>query len=451
MNKYEELRKKYPDFYFSGFETELNSDEIKITYHFEINGLSEFSPCWIFPVIDKELSADALDIMAFNLGMVELVSYWKITCSPNVHINCGQLCEKQINWWKKLYFNGLGEFFYVNGIEADNSFMSITSSGKEYFPLEGDAPGSGVLIPVGGGKDSSVTIELLSEFTGGRTAYIINSRGATEATVTAAGLENNTCRVRRTLDKNMLELNKQGFLNGHTPFSALVAFSSLIAASLQGREFVTLSNESSANESTVSGSTVNHQYSKSFEFENDFVTYEKEFINSGVKYFSFLRPLSEYQIAMLFSRFEAYHDVFRSCNAGSKTDIWCGVCPKCLFVFLIMSPHISYNRLVEIFGRDMLNDEAMLEDFKKLTGLLPEKPFECVGERDEINFSICEAIKGFGGEKLPYLFEYYKGTELYEKYSNAENPYLTYYNEENLLNEEFDMILRKALGGKNNA
>ena len=102
-------------------------------------------------------------------------------------------------------------------------------------------------------------------------------------------------------------------------------------------KYVALSNESSANESTVAGSTVNHQYSKSFEFEQDFHKYEKDWLGSGVYYFSMLRPLSEFQIAKYFAGATAYHDIFRSCNAGSKQDIWCGHCPKCLFVFLILT------------------------------------------------------------------------------------------------------------------
>lgn len=446
MEKYLKLREKYSEFLYKGYDIEKNGEETKVTYHFEIPGLSEFDPYWIFPGNVEKTDDFLLDNMVFSLGMVELISYWKIACPPKVRVLCGGLDSDGGEWWKKLYFNGLGEFFYVNSINADfESFMELTFEGAEKSRGDGTGPESGVLIPVGGGKDSAVTIELLSQYAGKRMAYVINSRGATEATVEAAGLD--AYRVKRTLDKRMLELNAQGFLNGHTPFSALVAFSSLISARISGLRYVALSNESSANESTVSGSYVNHQYSKSFEFENDFVQYEKKYIGSGVRYFSFLRPLSEYQIAGLFSKFTAYHDIFRSCNAGSKTDSWCGRCPKCLFVFLIMSPHISHERLAEIFGRDMTDDAEMLEDFKKLTGLLPEKPFECVGSRSEINFAVCEAIKGFGNKELPFLFDYYKGTELYDKYSAMKNPYEDYYNEENLLEAEFEKILRNALTG----
>ena len=133
--------------------------------------------------------------------------------------------------------------------------------------------------------------------------------------VTAEYLDEKVIVAKRTLDKRMLELNKQGFLNGHTPFSAMAAFSCILTGYLYGLPYAALSNESSANESTVAGSTVNHQYSKSFKFEEDFTAYERKYIGSGVLYFSLLRPWSEYQIAREFAKHPKYHKIFRSCKA----------------------------------------------------------------------------------------------------------------------------------------
>ncbi|MEI3199844.1 MAG: hypothetical protein V8S12_05515 [Lachnospiraceae bacterium] len=132
----------------------------------------------------------------------------------------------------------------------------------------------------------------------------------------------------------------------------------------------------------MKGSTVNHRYSKSFEFESDFHNYEKKWLHSGTYYFSMLRPLSEFQIAKYFAKCTQYHRIFRSCNAGSKEDIWCGHCPKCLFVYLILSPFLSTDALREIFGRDMLEDPEMIQTLEQLAGVQEEKPFECVGSRN---------------------------------------------------------------------
>lgn len=449
---YNELRKTYKEFIYKSYNIEETEEEIKVTYNFEIVGLSEFTPYWEFPKkpgMGEIAKNNALfENMVFSLGMVELVSYWKISCAPLVRVQAGALDEVQITWWKELYFHGLGEFYYTNGIEVEpEGFMQIDSEGTAfagtYITKENL---KGCMVPIGGGKDSAVTLSLLKEQKDSNYCYIINPRGATLNTVKSGGYsEEKMIAVKRTLDKRMIELNKQGFLNGHTPFSAIVAFSATIAAYMNGLKYIVLSNESSANESTVAGSTVNHQYSKSFKFEKDFHTYEETYIKSGTYYFSMLRPLSEFQIAKQFAACSEYHDIFRSCNVGSKEDIWCGHCPKCLFVFLILSPFLSQERLTEIFGADMMNDMTMLDTMKQLIGLSPEKPFECVGSRDEINTAICLTIEKLEtkGKKLPKLLEYYKSEGLYEQNKGREQYYFNFYDKEHLLPEEFDKILKE--------
>lgn len=448
MSDFEKFRSDYPEFIYRSFELTENDEDILIKYNFEIKGLSEFSPEWKIRKKSPESITDDVKLrkLVFSLGMVELVSYWKITCSPSVKVLCGHLDDTQKKWWKKQYFNGLGEFFYRNGIAADfDTFMNIESSGMEERGKEYNRSLNGCLIPVGGGKDSIVTLSLLRDMRKESCCYLINRRESIyEEAYTAGYSENDVVLSRRTLDKNMILLNSEGFLNGHTPFSAIVAFSAVIAAYINGKKYVVLSNEASANESTVKGSDVNHQYSKSFDFENDFVNYEKEYIGCGVFYFSLLRPLSEFQIARYFAKQKPFHKLFRSCNVGSKTDSWCGNCSKCLFVFLILSPFIPHCELCEILGNDMTDREDMLETFRQLIGMADEKPFECVGSREEINFSVTEAIENMekNGETLPYLFSYYKTTELYKEYSSRKNPLYTYYNTVNNLPEQFAGIVK---------
>lgn len=466
MERYAELRNQYSRFFYRGFEVEKTPTELKITYHFEIEGLAEFAPCWTFP--RPEGGGEPDEKLIFSLGLVELISYWKIACPPQVVVEAGELDEDQIRWWKHLYFNGLGEFFYVNNInEADpENFMEICCAGREDFmeircagredsaetaaAWEKNVPArsisQGVLVPIGGGKDSVVTLDLLRRAGLPIYGYIINPRGATVNTAVAAGLdEGRVMSVRRTLDPNMLELNRRGYLNGHTPFSALVAFSSLIAARLLNLSYVALSNESSANESTVAGSTVNHQYSKSFEFEQDFHDYVRRYLPGNAYYFSLLRPLSEFQIAKYFAGLKQYHPIFRSCNAGSKTDSWCGHCPKCLFVYLILSPFLSREAVRDIFGRDMLEDETLKGTLDQLTGVVEEKPFECVGSRDEVNTAIVLTIGRLEQEHrpLPALLAYYKGLNLYETYQKAGDRYSAYCDTRNLLPDFLMDLVRK--------
>ncbi len=244
--------------------------------------------------------------------------------------------------------------------------------------------------------------------------------------------------VKRNIDKNVLDLNAKGFLNGHTPFSAMVAFLTYLIAFLTGKKYVALSNEDSANESNVDGEKINHQYSKSLEFENDFRWYAENYLKAGVEYFSMLRPISELQIAMLFSKLEAYHPIFNSCNVGSKKEPWkwCCNCPKCLFVYTILSPFLYKEKLVKIFGEDLFEKEELLQTFIELCGYGETKPFECVGTYEEIKYAITETMKKIPG-KLPVLLEYYNNN--FEK-SNAN--LLDYYNENNNLPEEFAKILK---------
>lgn len=465
MKQYLSLREQYPRFAYRGYEIEENDSCLKITYRFETLGLSEFAPVWVFPKAEgdcRRWSEDRLmQDMIFSLGMVELISYWKIACPPTVTVEAGRLNQDQIDWWKDLYFNGLGEFFYVNGIKeaAPNHFMDIQCAGQLKAPctdqykerheecgVETVGKGNGVLVPIGGGKDSAVTLELLRLAGKPVCAYIINPRGATIHTTEVAGLDAaHVISAKRTLDSNMLELNCQGYLNGHTPFSALVAFSGIIAARMHGLTMVALSNESSANESTVQGSTVNHQYSKSFKFEEDFHYYQTTYLKGSAYYFSMLRPLSEFQIARFFAGQKQYHGIFRSCNAGSKTDSWCGHCPKCLFVYLILSPFLKPQEVRDIFGRNMLDDWDMKETLDQLIGIEEEKPFECVGSRDEINTAIVLTIKGLeeAGEALPCLLSYYKTTDLYQTFRTRGDQYSTYYDGNNLVPDDLAGLVRK--------
>lgn len=172
MGKYEELRLKHPLFIYHSYT--LTDDTVE--FHFQIDEY-HFYPKWYFEkkLTEGEYSRSAAEYAAFSLGMAELVSYWKTACSPNVEIHCGTLNKEQITWWKKLYFNGLGEFFYRNGITTDfASFMTITAN-NEPLTFKNNFPLSGALVPVGGGKDSVVSLEMLRSAGEEITPYIINA------------------------------------------------------------------------------------------------------------------------------------------------------------------------------------------------------------------------------------------------------------------------------------
>ena len=269
------------------------------------------------------------------------------------------------------------------------------------------------LIPIGGGKDSTVTLELLSDSFSDNILLILNPRKACTDTAYAAGYKDDRIiTVNRYIDPVLLKMNDEGFLNGHTPFSALLAFVSLLCAAITGRKHIALSNESSANETTIEGSSVNHQYSKSYSFEKDFREYYLKYITDDINYFSLLRPISELQIAKLFSKNPKYFSSFKSCNVGSKMDTWCCNCSKCLFTYIILSPFIAKDNLTEIFGKNIFDDRNLLHEFNQLIGIAETKPFECVGTIEEVNCALCNIINSEKG-KLPFLLEYYKKSPNY--------------------------------------
>ena len=413
-DKYNALRSQYPVFEYRAYHWTLEESGLRVWFDFRMGDI-EFHPTALIerrPFLNLE-DIDRYNRMIFDIGMIELISYWKCACPPTVKVLCGSLTDEQMVFWKKLYWNGLGEFFYTNGISTNlEEFVEISDQWSVVSGQCAAAPlntehltlNTQYLVPIGGGKDSVVTLELLRR--SGKTIrpLIMNPRGATIECARVAGFPmEEVLVIRRTIDPTLLELNKQGYLNGHTPFSAMLAFYTRLASALSGIPNVALSNENSANESTVKGSYVNHQYSKSLEFEDDFRKYAE-----GFNYFSFLRPLSELQIAMLFSRFTAYHDVFRSCNVGSKQDIWCGHCAKCLFAYIILSPFIEPARLNAIFGKPMLDDLTLKHEFEQLIGEAETKPFECVGTVSEVRQALIMMLRRWYPAERPALLNDFK-------------------------------------------
>ena len=451
MDKFNELREKYPIFEYNSYDIIETENSFEVSYSFAVPGLTEFKPTWSFPkpqgrVLDEN-SRKVLENTIFNLGMVEVVSYVKATCSPTLVVKCGSLNDDGIAWYKKLYINGLGEFFYRNNIvEAMNvdTFLDIKVENAENKKEELTEKLSGNIVPVGGGKDSSLSLEVLKNMD--NVCYIVNPRGASRDSAIIGGYDGKIHAPKRTLDARLLELNKQGFLNGHTPFSAILAFSSYASAIILGRKHIVLSNEASANEANVSGTNINHQYSKSIEFENDFREYvEKHICANGPNYFSLLRPLSEWQIVRAFVKTDKYFEVFKSCNVGSKQDIWCENCPKCLYVYIMVKAFLTDQDMARIFKTDMLNNEALRDIFNGLVYPDYDKPFECVGTKDEINLSLNMIVEKYNkeGKKLPVLLKDFKSNivNLEQEIEDAKMSW----NSDNNLPQEFEIALREYI------
>lgn len=400
-----ELRQGHPQFIFQEFSFHLSKEGLEIEFEFQLPPDFIFKPrLTLIGVTEAQLAAlptPLIEWYALQIGLVEMLSYWKLTASPEIIITAGALDEEQLAWWKKLLIKGMGEYFYVNNIDATSpDFVrfitkNLHNSYKEYQYTQQDIKtlsNNRILVPIGGGKDSAVTVGSIKQTSNwgldSLAAFHINPTQAATDTSNAAGLTH-SYYVRRTLDPQLATLNQEGYLNGHTPFSALTAFLSTLTAQLQGIKYIALSNERSSNEGNVvfHQQEINHQYSKTYEFERDFQNYLEKYCpaTEAVRpfYFSFLRPLYEIQIGHLFSQLPEYHHLFRSCNRGRKTNSWCGECSKCLFAYLILSPFLPPDKIANMFGQNILEKAELLPIALELLGHGHQKPLECVGTHEE--------------------------------------------------------------------
>lgn len=445
--KFLELRNTYKEIIYRDYLVDDVDNDLVITYTFEIPGLTIFKPTISFSkdlIKNSFVNENLMNKIIFHMGMIELISYYKCCCPEKVVIEAGYLNDYDMKWFKKLFYNGLGEFLYKNNISiSEDELFDFEIKGEEIKLDDIFYQGYGNLIPVGGGKDSVVSLELLKEYKDDNMCFIINPKGANIECSYVAGYEDDSIvKIKRIIDKNLIDLNSRGFLNGHTPFSSVVAFNAYLMAYLTNKKYIVLSNENSANEATVIGTNVNHQYSKSYEFEKDFYEFTKNNYGIDIKYFSLLRPLKEIQIAMLFSKYTKYHKVFKSCNLGSKgsTWEWCCKCPKCLFVYIMLAAFLNKEEMEEMFGKDLLNDVELEKDFIELIGEGETKPFECVGSISEVVYAINKIISKYEGE-LPYLLNVYK-----EKYQREENIDLSYLDDEhNVVSEYLDILKENVI------
>ncbi len=302
----------------------------------------------------------------------------------------------------ELYLHGLGEFAYQNKLDLRGRIRFPASGVKPVAPDQGRA-GNKIkmfrgtncelprrsLVPIGGGKDSLVSIELLKSIDEPATAVWIGNSGLIEACATHTGLP--MLNISRQIAPLLFDYNRQGALNGHIPVTAINSAILVVTAVLYGYDAIVFSNERSASSATLEydGQAINHQWSKGWTFESHFAALLNSSVCADLAYYSLLRPLSELAVASRFARVNDYDAVFSSCNRNFRllgprpADRWCGQCPKCHFVFLALAPFMPKPRLLRIFGRNLLDDAAQIPGFDALLEFQNHKPFECVGEGRE--------------------------------------------------------------------
>ena len=144
--------------------------------------------------------------------------------------------------------------------------------------------------------------------------------------------------AERLVDPQLLRSRELGFLHGHVPVTGILSAVAVLAAVIDRREAVVMSNERSASVPTLehNGWPVNHQWSKSAAFEAAFRSVLAAQPARLPDYFSALRDRTELWVAQRFANLDRYHSTFRSCNRAfpldraRRLDHWCGQCDKVL-------------------------------------------------------------------------------------------------------------------------
>jgi len=329
------------------------------------------------------------------LFLVSGISYYKIFASGEIELGKFKVNQEQAEFLNFFYKNGLSEFIYKNQLDFESNIPDFTKYACSYeINNLGNLKLHDLnLLAWGGGKDSIVS-SLLLDFLGEKyDLFCVKSDRIKESTAKINGSD--FFEVKRVLDSKINEFNsRKDSYNGHVPITGILAFIKVIVSLMKGYKNIILSNEFSADEANLEykGQKINHQFSKGIEFEQKINSYIHKFIHPNLNYFSLLRPFYELKIAEIFSNHaEKYFPEFSSCNRNFHFDEsknikgvnFCCECEKCAFVYLILSPFLDKSKLINIFGKNLFEVEALRSVYFELCGLSEKKPFECVGTFDE--------------------------------------------------------------------
>lgn len=417
---------KHRQFIFESYTFDAQEKHLSLVY--KVDDVYTFTENIWFDFEFVDFDKSVLDRALQNLFFMAGVSYFKTFIPPEIVIKSGQLDTTAQAFFSKTYQRGLGEFWYVNNLDPTTPVtLPVTSTSAQ--PL--DYHGQGLLVGLGGGKDSLVTLEMLRNKADILTWNATARPRIIEDLVAKSNVPH--LYIRRQVDPQLADLTKQGAYSGHIPYSAVIACLGTVIAVLCGRRDVVVSNEQSANEETLQyrGVSINHQYSKTQEFEQDYQQLLKHYFGDGLRYYSFLRPLSELRITEVFAAlaFKKYKDVFSSCNksflpANDKL-FWCGVCPKCVFIFLALTPFVDREDLESLWGgKNLLLDSAHIPIYKQLLGIEGDKPMECIGEVRESRAAMRLAQEIYPELKDRYSFDLPEGYDYKALHSHEMPPEL---------------------------
>jgi UDP-N-acetyl-alpha-D-muramoyl-L-alanyl-L-glutamate epimerase len=375
-----------------------------LTCHYELDG-REFTERVALPGAEgnPRWRTEAAQAAARLVFLLAGVSYYKTAAPPVIDLGETALTEAEQAFLRDFYLHGLGEFAYRNSLDLTATEIRARRAQAPAQPQPSPSTRMRALVPFGGGIDSIVTVEQVRQ-RADVAMFVVSRPGdrfdAIEEPAAVTGLP--VVRAEREIDPQLLRSAELGFLNGHVPVTGILSAIAVLAAVLEDRDAVVMSNEWSASVPTLEyqGRPVNHQWSKSEEFEAAFRAVLAASAGPLPEYFSWLRDRTELWVGEEFARLGPYFASFRSCNKAFYTErarrftYWCGQCDKCAFIDLILAPFLPAGALRRIFAvtGEPLEDPAMAGKFRSLLGA-GAKPFECVGEVTECRAAVLLAAR----------------------------------------------------------
>ena len=409
------LRAEYPVFRIEDARAVPGPTGVRLEFAFAAGAL-RFRPVVEFTGLLPDEAGRVATVTAQRmiraLAIIEAFSYWKALCSPVIEVALPAPDDAELDWWQAFWPGAMGEFFYRNRIDyTAPGFLVIRGPAGEDAPGK-DAPGGAApvgppLVLFSGGKDSLALSRVVSASSGTAPVdfFLYNPGERLRGLAGSLASGGRLVEVRRAILPELLALNAAGHPNGHTPFSAYLAFGAMLAGYLRGNGPVMAGNSRSDDEPNVRsylGRPVNHQWTKSYEFEAAARSYRDRWLPGAPGYSSPLRPLYEVQIiASLAGDVDAYLRTV-SCNRAPGGG-WCRSCAKCAWVFLATAALFGHDLAIRKTGGDMFADPALSGVYQEMAGLTGVKPFECTGSEDEVRAAIQAVGHGRPPDAYPAL------------------------------------------------
>lgn len=397
-------------FVFESYEFDKETLTAAFTYSFDSEKF--FTERVQFQKAAETYDRAALDRALFLAFAIVGVSYFKLFPGGPIKWKSGYIDAWQSEFLNHIYQEGLSQFAFENGLNRSDlaQFEATGDQSLQQYSYEGE----GILSLQSGGKDSLLTAMSLRGVGKVFDSFYITS-GDTHPAILDT-LPGELYVARRTIDlPGIRAAVAEGGRNGHIPVTFVVLSFALIQTILLNKHIVlsSIGHEGEEPHAWIDDLPVTHQWSKTWEAEKLFAEYVTRYVATTLRVGSALRKYTELRVAELFIEkcWATYGHSFSSCNRANyqqgsdNTELkWCGECPKCANSYLLFAPFLDASELKSIFGgQDLFAKPLLTDTFKGLLGVDGiSKPFECVGEIDELRLAYHRAQARGGYDPLPF-------------------------------------------------